>query len=207
VARGPAAVEAAAVGAVGAALGGIVLRPFGAAPAGALVGGLNGLVSGWRGVYDWRRPAGWAAAVLDSTWGIAGTAGALGAHLLAVARTPAGYVADLSHRRNRHVYLRGFAPRRGFVVTVGNVVSNAAAVPEARRHALVERHEDVHVWQSRWFGPAYLLGYGAWSVGGAVVATVRWARRRDEAWFAVVERLAYRRNPFEVWAYAREHRR
>ena len=37
-------------------------RPRPSAPA-------NGAISGWRGIYRWRRASGWLAVLLDSTWG------------------------------------------------------------------------------------------------------------------------------------------
>lgn len=179
-----------------------MLRPLALAPAGAAVAGVNGLVGGWRGVYDWRRARGWAAAVLDSTWGIVGTAAALGVHALSHATGDPGYVDDLSRRKNRHVYARGFRPRRRFAFTAGNVVTGAGDTSRRRRRELVERHEDLHVWQQRWFGPLFPLLYGGWMAGGALVGTVAWARGREPSWTRAVDRRAYYLNPFERWAYA-----
>jgi len=69
----------------------------------------------------------------------------------------------------------------------------------------VTDHEDVHVWQSRWFGPLYPLLYGAWMVGGGAVGMVVWVtRRRAESFTKVVESCAYYLNPFEWWAYSRD---
>ena len=92
----------------------------------AVVGGLNGAISGWRRVYRWRSIAGVSAFVLDSTWALITTAGALVVHAIALAqRQPGNYVRSLSERRDQHVYLDGFTFRRGFLTTIGNVVSGA----------------------------------------------------------------------------------
>jgi hypothetical protein len=193
--------EGAAVGAAGAALGALALRPFGLAPAGAIVAGVNGIVSGWRGVYDFRRANGWLAAGLDSTWGMVGTAGGLLVHALSILRRDPGYVPDLSARRGRHVYQRGWQPRRGFAFTAGNVITGAGDTTRERRRELVERHETVHVWQQRGFGPLFPLLYGGWMLGGVMSGSIAWAWRRQLPWFRVVERHAYYYNPFERWAY------
>ena len=58
--------EAAAAGAAGAVLAGATGALVGLAVPAALVGGLNGAISGARRVYGWRTPKGIAAFVLDS---------------------------------------------------------------------------------------------------------------------------------------------
>lgn len=201
--------EALLVGASGAALGAVVGRVLVGGRAGALlggvVGGVNGVVSGARSVYDWRSPSGVVAFLLDSTWSLGNTAAGLMSHALgAVPRDP-GYVASLSARQNRHVYRRGFRPRAGFAITLGNVVSGAGDTDAPRRAQLVTDHEDVHVWQARWFGPAYPVLYLSWMVGGAVVGTLLWLRgRRERSWWRTVESCAYYLCPFEWWAYSRD---
>jgi hypothetical protein len=202
VARGPAALEAAAVGAGGAALGAVALWPLGLAPYGAAVGGANGALAGWRGIYDWRHASGWTGAVLDSTWGLVGVTGSLVVHALSALRGDPGYLPALSRRRGRHVYRRGWAPRPRFAFTAGNTITQARDVERPQRRRLIERHEALHIWQQRWFGPVFPLVYGAWLVGGAVTGTVSWLARRDGTWFTTVERHAYYANPFERWAYA-----
>ncbi|MGB9345079.1 MAG: hypothetical protein WCA90_03505, partial [Ilumatobacteraceae bacterium] len=70
---------------------------------------------------------------------------------------------------------------------------------------LVTDHEDVHVWQARWFGPFYPLLYGGWMVAGGAAGMAVWAtRRRSEPFRRVVESCAYYLNPFEWWAYSRD---
>lgn len=204
------AVEAAAAAVAGASLGGLAGSLLGAALPLAAVGGFNGAVSGWRGIYDWRAPAGVAAFALDSTWALGTTAAALFAHGAAYVRGRPGYSAELSRRRNRHVYRHGFQPRRRFAVTLGNVVSGAGDVANPRRARLVTDHEDVHVWQARWFGPAFPVLYAGWAAGGSLVGAALWAVRRGrgslerDSLGRVVETCAYYLNPFEWWAYSRD---
>jgi hypothetical protein len=205
VARRPAAVEAVAVGAGTAALGGLVLAPFGLAPVGAVIAGANGVVSGWRGIYDWRRAPGWVGAVLDSTWGLVGITGSLAVHAMSRFRGDPGFLPQLSVRKGRHVYRHGFSPRKKFAFTAGNTITNARDVELPRRHSLIDVHEGLHVWQQRWFGPIFPLVYAAWMLGGGMTGTIAWLRHRDESWGIVVERHAYYYNPFERWAYAADH--
>ncbi len=145
------------------------------------------------------------AFALDSTWALPVTAASLGSHVVAAAQRDGGYAATVSRRQNRHVYRRGFILRRGFVITVGNVVSGAGDVDRPRRRRLVTDHEDVHVWQARWFGPVYPLLYGGWMVVAGAVGAASWIAGRREASFArTVETYAYYLNPFEWWAYSRD---
>lgn len=197
--------EAAITAVLGAGLAWAAWSLVDLAVAGAIVGGLNGAVSGARRIYRWRSAGGALAFVLDSTWALITTAGGLFVHAVAlVQRTPSNYVASLSERCDRHVYVRGVALRRGFLTTIGNVVSGAAG---PRRSRVVEEHEHVHVWQARWFGPLYPLLYGAWTLLGALAGFGVWLAtgRRDRVG-GVVEAWSYYRNPFEWWAYSKEGR-
>lgn len=196
-----AGLAAVAGAALGAATGGLV----GLAVPGALVGGLNGAISGHRQVYDWASPTGVAAFVLDSTWALASTASGLVAHAVGAVRGDPGYAPELSRRRNRHVYRRGFQPRRNFAITLGNVVNGAGDLSRPRRAKLVTDHEHVHVWQARLFGPAFPVLYAGWMAGGAVAGGMVWVvGRRDQPLGKVVESCAYYLNPFEWWAYSRD---
>ncbi len=197
-------IEAAAVGASGAALGALAGWPFGIAVPIGIVAGMNGAVGGWRSVYEWRSIRGVGAFVLDSTWASPMTAAGLFANAVGAA-TRGGFVAELSRRRNRHVYQRGFQPRRGFAITLGNVVSGAGDTSKPRRARLVTDHEDVHIWQARWLGPLYPVVYVGWTVAAAAVGSVAWAaRHRREPVGKVVETYAYYLNPLEWWAYSRD---
>lgn len=197
--------EALVATAAGAALAGAVGSLVGVAVPAAIVGGVNGYISGRRGVYDWRSPKGVGAFALDSTWALTTTMSGLVSHAIGAVRGDAGYSAALSRRQNRHVYARGFQPRRGFATTLGNVVNGAGDLGTPRRAKLVTDHEDVHVWQARGFGPLYPVLYLGWAAGGAVGGAALWAlRRRDEPLSKVVESCAYYLNPFEYWAYSRD---
>jgi len=198
-------IEAAAVGALGAAVASAVGVPLGVGVPFAVVGAVNGAITGWRRVYDWSCSTGVVAFVLDSTWALPMTAAGLASQAIGAIRGTPGYDPTLSRRSNRMVFRRGFVPRRGFVITIGNVVSGAGDTAEPRRRRLVTDHENVHVWQARWFGPAYPLLYGAWMLGGAVVGAVVWLVRWRSAPIAkVIESCAYYLNPFEWWAYSRD---
>lgn len=188
-----------------AGLGGVAGSVVGLALPGAIVAGVNGAISGWRGVYDWQVPSGLIAFVLDSTWSLIMTAAGLFANGVAAVQRNAGYVPELSHRQNRHVHRRGFMPRKGFAVTLGNVIGGAGDVDRARRRRLITDHEDVHCWQARWLGPLYPLAYVGWTVTAGAVGMVIWlVRRRHEPFTKVVESSAYYLNPLEWWAYSRD---
>jgi hypothetical protein len=202
--------ESVATAAAGGALAGAVWSLVDLAVAAAIVGALNGAIAGARGIYGWRAVRGWLAFALDSTWALITTAGSLTAHLVAaIQRDPGNYVTVLSSRRARHVYTRGYRLRRGFMMTVGNVVNGAgpSAHHDQRRQHAVEVHEDLHVWQARWFGPIFPLVYAAWWLGGALAAVLLWfVHRPGERFGRVVDAFGYYCNPFEWWAYSREGR-
>jgi hypothetical protein len=196
--------EAAAVAVFGGMLGVAAGWPIGLSVPFGVVAAANGAVSGWRRVYDWRSSKGAAAVALDSTWALPMTVAALFANAVG-AVTKGGYVSDLSHRANRHVYQRGFMPRKGFAITLGNVISGAADTSKPRRRRLITDHEDVHVWQARWLGPLYPIVYVGWMAVAGAVGALAWAlRHRDQPIGKVVETYAYYLNPLEWWAYSRD---
>lgn len=201
-------VEALVVGGIGAGVSFCAGAAVGGVRVGLLagsVGGVNGAISGWRQVYDWRSVKGVAALTLDSTWALGTTLSGVVAHAVGAVRGRPGYSDGLSRRQNRHVYARGFQPRARFATTFGNVVNGAGDLANPRRARLVTDHEDVHVWQARGFGPLYPVLYVGWVVGGAVGGALLWAtRRRDEPFLRIVESCAYYLNPFEYWAYSRD---
>ena len=206
--------EALVTGVTGAILGGLTGSVWGTPRLGALAGGLHGWLAGRRRIYDWRRRLGVVAYLLDHTWALPSTMAAVTSMMFANARSrigghDAGFEESLSARRNRFVFRRGVVLRRGFALTVGSVITGAAddrgEITERRRR-LVDRHENVHVWQSRVLGPVYPLLYGSWFVVGALVATARHLLRRllrrpSGSVITDVDSLAYYRNPFEWHAY------
>ena len=167
--------------------------------------GVNGAFGGYRQVYDWRRARGWLAFAADSTWGLLGTTLGNVLHLVNLAGRDSGYRADFSRRQNRHVFERGATIKRGFAVTHGPVISNAStgrgSLVEERR-PFIDRHEGLHVWQNRIFGPIYQAVYVVWFAGGVVVGATAWALKREKPKMKqMVETAAYYDNPFEFWAY------
>jgi hypothetical protein len=97
---------------------------------------------------------------------------------------------------------------RGFAFTHGNVISNASTGRESlveERRSFIDRHEGLHVWQNRIFGPLYQAVYVAWFAGGALVGAFTWALKKDKPRMKkLVETAAYYDNPFEFWAYKRD---
>lgn len=185
----------------GGAFGGV----FGLAVPAAVIAGANGAISGWRQTYDWSCVPGVVAFTLDSTWSLVMTAAGLFANGVGIVQRNAGYLPELSVRQNRHVYRRGFMPRKGFATTLGNVVAGAGDIERASRRRLITDHEDVHCWQARWLGPLYPVFYVGWTIVGGAAGMVIWAvRRRDEPFTKVVESTAYYLNPIEWWAYSRD---
>lgn len=203
-------IEASVVGAGGALVGSAAGSFIGLGVPAAVIAGANGAVSGWRGVYDWRCSTGVIAALLDSSWALLTTAGSLGSHVIA-AITRSDYAASMSERRNRHVYVGGFTPRRGFAVTVGNVISGAGDIAVGSRRHLVDDHEEVHVWQTRILGPLFPAAYIGWMALGGILGTVGWVRARlsgdrSSTLWASIDRCAYWNNPLERQAYLRASR-
>ncbi len=196
---------------VGAAGGLWIGRVLGLELIAALVAGLNGAVSGFYGIYDWRSRRGWAAAMLDSTWGLLGTCQAMVLHIVNVFVPGADYLEFQSYRQNRHVYDRGFRLQGTFALAGGNVISNGGGLvglrgtsaASSRRRQFVTAHEELHIWQSRLLGPLFQITYAFWAVVGGVIGTVVWPMVPGSL-RSVVETTAYYNNPFEYWAYRRD---
>ena len=202
--------EAAAVGAVGAALGAGAGSLVGLTGPAAAVAASNGAISGFRQIYEWTSRKGCVAFVLDSTWALVTTTASLVPQLVGTL-TPGEYDESLSKRSNRHVYSKGFVVRRNFAVTVGNVVSGAGDTSNESRRRLVTDHEDVHIWQSRIMGPIFPVVYLGWMAVIAPVAVAGWLRRRiagdrSTSLWAAVDRCAYWQHPLEQQAYLRASR-
>jgi len=115
------------------------------------------------------------------------------------------YRDDLSRRQNRHVYEGGFALKGGFAFTQGNVISNAGQGTGSINASFIANHEELHIWQQRFFGPIFQATYVVWAVGGFIVANVYWLFNTNENWGSLVETAVYYDNPFEYWAYKNDN--
>lgn len=193
------ALETGLTTAAGAWLGWNVAGPFG-----ALMGGMNGLVSGIHGIYDWGSVDGWFAFLSDSTWGLIGTTLGNVVHVINLFGN-SGYREDLSRRQNRHVYEGGFYLKEGFTFTQGNVISNAGQNGMGINVSFIANHEELHVWQQRFFGPLFQITYVVWGIGGLIVGSIVWLTDTSQSWGSLVETAAYYDNPFEYWAYNNDH--
>ena len=172
-----------------------------AGPLGAFMGGMNGLISGVHGIYDWGSASGWFSFLSDSTWGLIGTSLGNIVHVINLFSPSANYREDLSHRQNRHVYEGGMALKSDFAFTMGNVISNANQGGGSVNTSFIANHEELHVWQNRFFGPLFQAGYVAWAVGGLIVGSVVWLFNTDQNYGSMIETAVYYDNPFEYWAY------
>jgi hypothetical protein len=161
---------------------------------------MNGLISGIHGIYDWGSVEGWFAFLSDSTWNLIGTSLGNIVHVIN-AFNDSNYREDLSRRQNRHVYEGGFGLKDGFAFTQGNVISNVSSSHSAD---FLRRHEELHIWQQRFFGPIFQATYIVWAVGGFIVGTIVWFWHTDESYGDFIESAAYYDNPFEYWAYAND---
>lgn len=202
------ALETALTTTIGMWLGGItgflVGGPIGLV-VGAIMGGMNGLISGMTGIYNWKSIDGWFAFLSDSTWGLVGTSLGNIVHIINLFYGNANYRSDLSHRQNRHVYEGGFALKSDFAFTQGNVISNAGLGGKGINASFIANHEELHIWQSRIFGPLFQATYIVWAVGGAIVGTVVWFFHTDQDYGSIIETAVYYDNPFEYWAYKNDN--
>lgn len=162
----------------------------------AVIGGLNGIISGALEIYDWSSWSGWASFLSDSSWGLIGTTIGVLLHTVNLFYgDDRNYRRDLSRRQNRHVYDGGFG-FGDFAFTQGNVVSNL----NGRTGSLLD-HESLHVLQSRVFGPIFQITYVAWLVVGFVVALIV-SPFTDQGVGQDIMDIAYLNNPWETWAYS-----
>jgi PE family len=163
---------------------------------------VNLLIQRELGIYNFRDWRGWAAFVLDYTWGFPGTALGYGVQIINAFYPNSNYDPALSALVGSHVY-RGGIGLPGFVTTMGNVTTNLGTGPGA--DDIMINHEEVHVWQSRIFGPLFQTSYVGWMAGGLFVGTGYWLFHPNQDWFSLVETAAYYDNPWEVWAYANDN--
>lgn len=162
------------------------------------VGGGAGLFAGVYRVYDWRG-FGWLAFPLDVTWGLAGTTNGVLIHLVNTVFTT--HAPD--RRQNAHRYLGGFRVKSGFAFTQGAVMSNLRSAPPSARSSTpsLYRHERVHVWQNRVFGPFFVLSFLLWMGLMLLPGLIAGAVDRRASPITGIEWWTYYDNPWEVWAY------
>lgn len=170
----------------------------------ACVAGMNGFAGGLHAVYDWRAVRGWFAFLSDSTWAIVGTT--LGVLIFAINSIlpKATLVEDFSRRQNRHVYDGGVALKSLFAFTQGSYISNANPTGRGLNATFLKRHEELHIWQSRMFGPFFQTTYAVWAIAGFFWALVVWLRNRGESFGQLLMTATYFNNPFEYWAYCND---
>lgn len=171
---------------------------------GLVNGGFNGFMGGIHGIYDWSSADGWLSFISDSTWGILGTTLGNVVHIINLFGST-GYRDDLSRRQNRHVYEGGAYLKDGFAFTMGNVISNAGQNGRGVNASFIANHEELHVWQNRFFGPLFQATYVVWAVGGFIVGSIYWLFNTDESYGSVIETTVYYDNPFEYWAYKNDN--
>jgi hypothetical protein len=162
----------------------------------------NLLIQRELGIYNFRDWRGWAAFLLDYTWGSPGTALGYGVQIINAFYPNSNYDPAFSELVGSHVY-RGGVGLPGFATTMGNVTTHLGTGPGA--DDVMINHEEVHVWQSRTFGPLFQTSYVGWLVGGFFVGTGYWLFHPNQDWFSLVETAAYYDNPWEVWAYTNDH--
>lgn len=153
-------------------------------------------------IYDFSDARGWAAFVLDYTWGFPGTALGYGVQIVNEFTPNSNYDPALSALAGSHVY-RGGIGLSGYATTFGNVTSNLGYRPKAVD--LMLNHEALHVWQNRLFGPLFSTSYYAWTVGGTAVGTGYWLLHPEEDLSRLIMTAAYYDNPWETWAYRNDH--
>jgi hypothetical protein len=155
-----------------------------------VVGAFTGMMAGiWR-IHPWGR-TGVIELVLDTTWGLAGATNASLLHVVNFAW--AGHGAET--RNSAHRYEKGFRIKQDFAFTQGPVMSELSVQPGDSLY----RHEIVHVWQNRAFGPLFVLTYVAWMAAMLIPALIVsiWRGRP----FDRLQGYCYFSNPWEAWGY------
>ncbi|WP_156687457.1 PE family protein [Mycobacterium sp. Marseille-P9652] len=147
------------VGAVNVPAQALLAHPFigtgsaaGTGVADAALNNANLLVARELSIYDFRDWRGWAAFLLDYSWGLPGTALGYGVKAINATYPNAGYDPALSQLVGSQVY-RGGIGLPGFATTMGNVTTHLGY--GAGANDVMINHEEVHVWQSRIFGPLF----------------------------------------------------
>jgi hypothetical protein len=154
------------------------------------VGAFTGMMAGIWMIHPWRR-TGALELLLDTTWGLAGATNASLLHLFNFAW--AGHGPET--RSGAHRYEKGFRIKEDFAFTQGPVMSELNVPPGDSLY----RHEIVHVWQNRAFGPIFVLTYLVWMavmLFPALIVSIRKGQLFDR-----LQGICYFSNPWEVWGY------
>jgi hypothetical protein len=154
------------------------------------VGAFTGMMAGIWMIHPWRR-TGALQLLLDTTWGLAGATNACLLHLFNFAWARHG----AETRTGAHRYEKGFRIKHDFAFTQGPVMSELDVPPGKPLY----RHEMVHVWQNRAFGPLFVMTYVAWMavmLFPAVIVSIRKGRPFDR-----LQGYCYFSNPWEAWGY------
>jgi hypothetical protein len=173
---------------------------------GVVVSGSNGVISGRRQIYQWRSPLGWLAFFADSTWAIMGTALTVLLLLLRPLSRTALYQREYSQRQNRLIYEDGFG-LGGISQTFGSLarITPRQLIPVEMGGSLeifqaAIRHETLHIWQNRLFGPFLYGSYLLWLPLGAVLGCLFGIFVKQSLLLSMWD-MAYYNNPWETWAW------
>ena len=162
-----------------------------------LVGAITGAFAGYVRAHQWKR-RGWLWFLLDVSWGLTGATLAIFLHLMNGRRKSR---PDVTHPYAGVVrYPHGWRPRGDFAITLGPVLSNCDGDPSTP----LFKHEALHAFQNRLFGPIYMPTYLTWMLmfGAFGAAAGTFSKQLGKK----AEALGYYSNPWEVWAYARHER-
>lgn len=109
-------------------------------------------------------------------------------------------MADESVRQNRMVYSGGVGLKEGFAFTPGsNTTTNWDRDAE-----LLIKHESLHMWQSRLFGPLFQVGTLAYMAGGLPVGFVGAGLTGQNVIDGALA-AGYASSPFERVAYGNQN--
>ena len=176
-------------------------------PLGDLVAKIGMFAKRQLDIYDFGDPNGWAAFLLDYTWGLPGTTTGMVVQVINTFFWPTdpGYRDDLSYHQNLHVYEGGITfSAYASCQTWGNVITNAGANRGGSNppgiDPEVQMHESVHIWQSRLAGPLFQATYAGWLVGGSMLAAMIYLSDPSQDLYELVYEIGYYTIPWEKWA-------
>ena len=155
------------------------------------VGGFAGMMDGLFHIHDWTG-LGYLSFPLDVTWGLGATTNGCLMHVW----NAIGGTRSTDERTGAHRYENGFHFKKDFAFTQGAVMSELKDAPGTP----LFRHERLHVWQNRIFGPLFLLSYLSWAVVWFIPSLI--AGGVKGSFGTGPQEWCYMNNPWEAWAYA-----